>query len=81
MGDARQSHRQDALLAAALQAEIGVLRLLQDEYRRSVLTLIAVASMRGSDRREGWLSMTGQGGTLTVTESSSCSRTARLSKS
>ena len=43
-------------------------------------TLLAVSSVKGSDRREGKLNVSGQGGTLTVTESSGCGRTARLSK-
>lgn len=43
-------------------------------------SLIAVASVKGSDRREGRLTVTSQGGTLTVTERSGCGRTARLSK-
>jgi hypothetical protein len=43
-------------------------------------SLIAVASVKGSDRRGGRLTVTSQGGLLTVTESSGCGRTARLSK-
>ena len=43
-------------------------------------SLIAVASVKATDRREGRLNVTSQGGTLTVTESSGCGRTARLSK-
>lgn len=43
-------------------------------------SLIAVASVKGSDRREGRLTVTSQGETLIVTESSGCGRTARLSK-
>ena len=43
-------------------------------------SLIAVASVKATDRREGRLNVTKQGGTLTVTESSGCGRTARLSK-
>jgi hypothetical protein len=43
-------------------------------------SLIAVASVQATDRREGWLSVNSQGGTLTVTESGGCGRTARLSK-
>ncbi|CAN5634231.1 hypothetical protein BH10PSE6_BH10PSE6_41320 [soil metagenome] len=48
--------------------------------RPGTFSLIAVASVKGSDRREGRLTVTSQGGTLTVTESSGCGRTARLSK-
>ncbi|WP_428668619.1 hypothetical protein [Reyranella sp.] len=44
-------------------------------------SLIAVASVKGTDRREGRLNVTSQGGTLTITERSGCGRTARLSKS
>ncbi len=43
-------------------------------------SLIAVASVKGTDRREGRLNVTSQGGALTVTETSGCGRTARLSK-
>ncbi|MCW5732687.1 MAG: hypothetical protein KIS73_01090 [Enhydrobacter sp.] len=43
-------------------------------------SLIAVASVKGTDRREGRLNVTSQGSTLTVTESSGCGRTARLSR-
>ena len=43
-------------------------------------SLLAVASVKGTDRREGRLTVTSQGGTLTVTESSGCGRTARLAK-
>ena len=43
-------------------------------------SLIAVASVKATDRREGRLNVTSQGGTLTITESSGCGRTARLSK-
>src|SRR6478609_4906098 len=43
-------------------------------------SLIAVASVKGTDRREGRLTVTSQGNTLTVTESSGCGRTARLAK-
>jgi len=44
-------------------------------------SLITVASVKGTDRRQGRLNVTSQGGTLTVTESSGCGRTARLTKS
>ena len=44
-------------------------------------TLLAVSSVKGSDRREGKLNVSSQGGTLTVTESGGCGRTAQLSKS
>jgi len=43
-------------------------------------SLIAVASVKATDRRQGRLNVTAQGGTLTITESSGCGRTARLSK-
>jgi len=43
-------------------------------------SLIAVASVKAADRREGRLNVTPQGGVLTVTESSGCGRTARLSR-
>lgn len=43
-------------------------------------SLLAVASVKGSDRREGRLTVTSQGSTLTVTESGGCGRTARLAK-
>jgi len=44
-------------------------------------SLLAVASVKADDRREGRLSATLQGSTLTVTESSGCGRTARLTRS
>jgi len=43
-------------------------------------SLLAVASVKGTDRREGRLTVTSQGGALIVTESSGCGRTARLAK-
>ncbi len=43
-------------------------------------SLIAVASVKATDRRQGRLTVTSQGGTLTITESGGCGRTARLSK-
>ena len=43
-------------------------------------SLLAVASVRGTDRREGRLTVTAQGGTLTVKETSGCGRTARLAR-
>jgi hypothetical protein len=43
-------------------------------------SLIAVASVKGTDRREGRLTATVQGNTLTITESGGCGRTARLAK-
>jgi len=43
-------------------------------------SLLAVASVKASDRREGRLTATVQGNTLTVTESGGCGRTARLTK-
>lgn len=44
-------------------------------------SLLAVASVRGTDRREGRLTASVQGNILTVTESGGCGRTARLTKS
>ncbi|UYN94393.1 MAG: hypothetical protein KIT25_20525 [Enhydrobacter sp.] len=43
-------------------------------------SLLAVASVRGTDRREGRLAVTVQGGVLTVKETSGCGRTARLAR-
>jgi hypothetical protein len=43
-------------------------------------SLIAVASVKGTDRRESRLTVTEQGSTLTVIESGGCGRTARLAK-
>ena len=43
-------------------------------------SLIAVASVKGTDRRESRLTVTEQGNILTVTESGGCGRTARLAK-
>ena len=43
-------------------------------------SLIAVASVKGTDRRANRLTATAQGNTLTVTESGGCGRVARLSK-
>ena len=43
-------------------------------------SLLAVASVKADDRREERLTATLQGSTLTVTETSGCGRTARLSK-
>ena len=43
-------------------------------------SLLAVASVKGTDRRESRLTVTEQGNTLTVTESGGCGRTARLAK-
>ena len=43
-------------------------------------SLITVASVKATDRRQGRLNVTSQGGALTVTESSGCGRTARLTK-
>jgi len=36
--------------------------------------------VKGTDRREGRLTVTAQGNTLTVTESGGCGRVARLAK-
>ena len=43
-------------------------------------SLLAVASVKADDRREGRLAATVQGNTLTVTESGGCGRTARLTR-
>jgi hypothetical protein len=43
-------------------------------------SLLATASVRGSDRREGRLTAVAQGGTLTVKENGGCGRTARLAR-
>jgi len=43
-------------------------------------SLLSVASVKASDRREGKLSATFDGGSLTVSETSGCRRTARLSR-
>ena len=44
-------------------------------------SLISVASVKGSDRREGKLSAQSDGGGLVVTETGGCRRTARLVRS
>ena len=44
-------------------------------------SLLAVASVKAEDRREGRLTATLQGDTLTVTENGGCGRTARLTRS
>ncbi len=46
----------------------------------SSFSLQALASVQGTDRRSGKLSVSAQGGTLTITESGGCGRTARLAK-
>ena len=46
----------------------------------SAFSLISVASVRGTDRREGKLTAKSDGGSLVVTETSGCRRTARLSR-
>jgi hypothetical protein len=43
-------------------------------------SLIAVASVKATDRREGKLTVSSHGGTLTVKESGGCGRTARLTR-
>ena len=48
--------------------------------RPGSFSLIAVASVKGTDRREGKLNVTAQGNTLTVTESGGCGRVARLAR-
>jgi hypothetical protein len=44
-------------------------------------SLISVASVKGTDRREGKLSAKSEGSALVVTETRGCRRTARLSRS
>ena len=44
------------------------------------LSLISVASVKGTDRREGKLSAQSDGGGLVVTETGGCRRTARLQR-
>jgi len=44
-------------------------------------SLLSVASVKGSDRREGKLSARLDGATLVVSETGGCRRTARLSRS
>jgi hypothetical protein len=44
-------------------------------------SLLAVASVKAEDRREGRLTATVQGNTLTVTEAGGCGRTAQLTRS
>ena len=48
--------------------------------RPGTFPLIAVASVKGGDRRNGKLSATPDGGGLTVTETGGCRRTARLAR-
>jgi hypothetical protein len=48
--------------------------------RPGTFSLLAVASVKGSDRRESRLTVTAQGNTLTITEGSGCRRVARLAK-
>ena len=43
-------------------------------------SLMAVASVKGTDRRGGKLNVSSQGGMLTVTEAGGCGRTARLAR-
>ena len=43
-------------------------------------SLLAVASVKADDRREGRLSASLQGSTLTISESGGCGRTARLTR-
>ena len=43
-------------------------------------SLLAVASVKATDRREARLTVTVQGNVLTVTETSGCGRTARLAR-
>jgi hypothetical protein len=43
-------------------------------------SLIAVASVKGTSHREGKLSVRSEGGSLVVTETGGCRRTARLAK-
>jgi hypothetical protein len=46
----------------------------------STFSLISVASVRGTDRRAGKLTAQSDGGSLVVTETGGCRRTARLSR-
>lgn len=46
----------------------------------STFSLISVASVRGTDRREGKLTARSDGGSLVVTETGGCRRTVRLSR-
>jgi len=46
----------------------------------STFSLISVASVRGTDRREGKLTARSDGGSLVVTETTGCRRTVRLSR-
>jgi hypothetical protein len=46
----------------------------------STFSLISVASVRGTDRRAGKLTAKSDGGSLVVTETGGCRRTARLSR-
>jgi hypothetical protein len=46
----------------------------------STFSLLSVASVRGTDRREGKLTARSDGGSLVVTETSGCRRTVRLSR-
>ena len=48
--------------------------------RPGTFPLIAVASVKGGDRRNGKLSATGDAGGLVITETSGCRRTARLTR-
>jgi hypothetical protein len=41
---------------------------------------MAVASVKGTDRRGGKLNVSSQGGMLTVIEAGGCGRTARLAR-
>ncbi|MGH8431417.1 MAG: hypothetical protein ACREUF_13550, partial [Solimonas sp.] len=44
-------------------------------------SLLSVASVKGSDRREGKLTVRSEGGALVVSETGGCRRTVRLSRS
>ena len=46
----------------------------------TTFSLISVASVRGTDRREGKLTARSDGGSLVVTETTGCRRTVRLSR-
>ena len=48
--------------------------------RPGTFSLLAVASVKGTERREGKLTASLQGSTLTVTEVGGCGRTARLTR-
>jgi len=48
--------------------------------KQGSFTLRALASVKGTERREGQLAVTAQGTSLTIRESSGCGRTATLTR-